>query len=169
MPMSWTVDILTSEFLWGLVIGLLLAVVVAWLSVQFEARQKRQLVVDFCVEMIENIRELIQNLEDNRDRNRVIDNEFLEIIQAELIVYGRNREHITRISDRNLRSNIQKYFTRVAVLVVQVQWHLRQFSALNQQDQESARTHLGNAHQACDRLREMRGLGEQLAGGLKKL
>ena len=101
--MQWVSDAATSQFFWGIVIGLLLAVVVAAIQVRLDLRQKRRILVAFCQELITSISELIQDLENNRDRNRIIDNEFLETISAEINVYGRNREHLILIQDSGLR------------------------------------------------------------------
>lgn len=161
---EWVVDALTSQFVWGLVIGLLLAVVVARVSIWFETRQRSRIVSELCVDLTESICELIQDLDDNRHRNRNIDHEFLELISAEISVYGRNREHLVRVSDPKLRKDIQKFFNRVAAYLVQVQWHLRQYYEADRIAQsELAGRHLHDAHQACDRLCEMKDRGVQLA------
>lgn len=109
--------------------GLLLAVVVAAIQVRLDVRQKHRILVVFCHELITSICELIQDLEDKRDRNRIIDNEFLETISAEFNVYGRNREHLIPIQDSALRGDVRRFFTRVAALVGQVQRRLGQFTS----------------------------------------
>ena len=165
--MQWVSDAATSQFFWGIVIGLLLAVVVAAIQVRLDVRQKRRILVVFCQELIASICELIQDLENNRDRNRIIDNEFLETISAEISVYGRNREHLILIQDSALRGDVRRFFTRVAALVGQAQWRLRQFSdayeaaqreidpGVRQRVEELSNSHLSEAHRACDRLREL--------------
>ncbi len=154
--------ILTSEFLWGVIIGLLLSMVVAAFSAWLETFKRRRIVVDFCDDLIGSICEYIQNLEDNRQRNRVIDNEFIAVILAEVGVYGRNREHLPAIGDISLRNDIREFFTRVAALLTQVQAFLALFNQQHAQSQvpgpnaaaalQAATAHLADAHKACDRL-----------------
>ena len=179
--MQWVSDAATSPFLWGIVIGLLLAVVVAVIQVRLEVRQKRRVVAIFCQELVSSICELIQNLEDNRDRNRIIDHEFLEIISAEINVYGRNREHLILIHDISLRGDVRRFFTRVATLLAQVQWRLRQFNeaynfaqrennpGVKQELKDISENHRQEAHKACDRLRELLMQREGLVKRLGKI
>ena len=152
--MNWAAEVSTSPFVWGIVIGLLLAVVAARASIWFESRQRRRLASALCMDLVRNISDLIQNLEDNRERNRVIDHEFLETITAEIFIYGRNREHLILISDPELRIEIRDFFNRVAALQAQIRGYLRQFDDANHLGKSMfAKTHLDDAHEACDRLR----------------
>ena len=155
--MNWAVELLNSTFVGGIVIGLLLAVVVARASIWFESYQRRRLACALCMDLVRNISDLIQNLEDNRARHRVIDHEFLETITAEIFIYGRNREHLILISDRELRIEIRDFFNRVAALLAQIRGYLRQFYDANHLGQSMfAKAHLDDAHDACDRLGEMK-------------
>ena len=165
--MEWIFDVATSQFLWGITLGLLLTVAVAAIHIRLEMRQKRRIVAAFCQDLVDSICELIQNLEDNRHRNKVIDHEFLETIAAEITVYGRNREHLVVLSDGELRRDIRRFFTSVAALLAQIQWRLRNFHdtcqlAQSEHDpgrkkgfEQLAANHLKEAHAACDRLREL--------------
>ncbi len=161
--MGWVVDVLTSEFVWGVVIGLFMAIVVAGVTILLDNRRHRRRVAAFCQDSIESICELIQNLEDNRNRNRVIEHEFLEVIAAEIVVYGRNRELLVLLEDQQLRKDIRDFFTRVAALVAQVQSSLRLFAEAIAMAQTTAPPpttlatgHLQDAHNVCDRLRDLR-------------
>ena len=166
--MNWVVDVSTSPFVWGIVIGLLLAVVVARASVWFDSQQRRRLVAALCMDLVKNISDLIQNLEDNRERNRVIDLEFLETITAEIFVYGRNREHLILVSDPELRIEIRDFFVRVAALLAQIRGSLSQFGEADRLGQPVlAKMHLDAAHDVCDRLGEMKDRGVQLVVRLK--
>ena len=172
---NWVVDVVTSQFFWGIVFGLLLAVVVAAVSIWLDTRRRQRLVITLCKDLISSICDLIQNLEENRERNIIIEHEYLDTIAAEIVVYGRNREHLAVVPDPNLRSQIVKFFTRVAALLAHIQWRLRQYYDVNQlvqtvhEPQEKqdlkviADLHLEEAHKACDRLREA-GRDAPLAG-----
>ena len=179
--MSWVTDIATSEFVWGIVIGLLLAVVVAAVVNWFDTQRQRRAVTALCQDLIGSVCDLIQNLEDNRDRNKVIEHEFLETIAAEIGVYARNREHLVLVSDAELQKDIRSFFTRVAALLAQVQWRLRQSYGANQMAnmahmpvEKTERTtlaygHLEEAHKVCDRLREMGARGDNISEHLKRV
>ena len=163
---NWVVDVATSQFVWGLVIGLLLALVVAAFSIWLDTRRRRRLVITLCDDLMSSVCDLIQNLEQNRERTRVIEHEFLDTINAEILVYGRNREHLAVFPNPNQRRQIREFFTRVAALLAQIQWRLRQFYDVDRLDQTTlephqrdelkkvADFHLEEAHKACDRLRE---------------
>ena len=178
--MEWIGRVLTSEFFWGIVIGLLLAIVVAAATIWLDSRRRRWTVAAFCQDLVGSVCDLINNLEDNRDRNRVIDLEFIETIAVEIGVYGRNREHLVVLADAKLRKDVREFFTRVAALLAQIRWRLGQFNEANQRAQAetdplrqmnhkvTATGSLNEAHQACDRLREMNGRGEALGTRLDK-
>ncbi len=162
--MGWVCDVVTSEFVWGVVIGLFLALVVAGASVWLDKRQKRGIALDLCGDLISNICKLIQDLDDHRRRNNNINHELLELILAEIHIFGRNREHIILISDTTLRSDIRDFFTRVAALLAQTQWHLQKFYETNSSSQnELATLHLTRAREACDQLSGMKTHGQDIA------
>lgn len=162
------VAVLTSEFVWGIIIGLLLAIVVAIITDWLTSRQRRRTVAAFCQDLIGSICELIQNLEDNRVRNRAIDHEFLETITAEILVYGRNREHLVALNDEKLRRDVRDFFTRTAALLANIKWQLGRFYEANQasknepdqtkkrQFEEIAAERLSDAHKNCDALRDIK-------------
>ena len=163
---NWVVDVATSQFVWGVVVGLLLAVVVAAVTIWLDTRRRQRLVITLCEDLTSSVCDLIQNLEQNRERTRVIDHEFLEIIKAEIIVYGRNREHLAVLTKPDQRRQTREFFTRVASLLAQIQWRLRQFDDVNEllhtsvypdrrtELKKASDLHLTEAHNACDRLRE---------------
>ncbi len=174
--MSWFTEALTSEFFWGIVVGLLLSTVVAYITIHLERREKRRIVYELCKDLITSICDLIQNLEDNRQRNKIIDYEFLDTITEEIIVCGRNREDLVLIPGLARRSEFREFFTRVAALVAQIRWHIRQFNdAYGQaqiepenpsQENEAYKDynwHLNEAHKACDLLRDMKNFGARIA------
>lgn len=166
--MRWVVEVLTSEFLWGLVIGLFLALVVAYLSIQLQVRQRRNAALQLCTDLIVSICELIQNIEDHRHPESVINSEFLGTIDAELHVYGRNREHLVLVSDAKLRSDIRRFFTRVAALVAEMRGHLSQYDEAYLLGQSGlAHSHLVNLHQACDQLSEVKDCGSRITSRSK--
>ncbi|MBF0268961.1 MAG: hypothetical protein HQL44_10235 [Alphaproteobacteria bacterium] len=178
--MNWVAHILSSEFVWGVVLGLLLSVVVAMVSSWLETRSRRKNVAFLCQNLIGSVCDLIQNLEDNRDRNRRIEHEFLETITAEVIVYGRNREYLVALPDETLRKDVRVFFTRVAAQLAQVNGFLNRFyeadralksemdSGRKQQHEQAAIAFLNDAHKACDRLRELLAKRESITARLNQ-
>jgi|GEM_PF-6839988 len=154
--MDWVINVATSEFLWGIVLGLLLAVVVAAATIRLDQRRNQKMVARLCQDLIGNVCDLIQNLEDNRDKNRVIDHEYLETITAEIIVYGRTREHLVVMNDAKLRNDIRDFFVRVAALLAVIRNQLARFQeAHDKGDTERCYLFLGEAHRRCDNLRDL--------------
>lgn len=102
-------------------------------------------------------------------------------IAVEIGVYGRNREHLVLLADGQLRRDVRDFFTRVAALLAQVRWRLSQFYEARRiaetetdpqrrmQADQLANDLLREAHQACDRLRELRGRRETLEARLDKI
>jgi len=179
--MEWVEEILKSQFVWGIVIGLLLSVVGAMTMTMLSKRERRTLAASFYQDLIGSITDLIHNLEDNRERHIIIEHEFLDAIGTEISVYDRNREHLVYINDVQLRKSIRNYFSRISVLLVQIQRCLRQFYDLNRQirtetdtmrrdeAERSANNTLVKAHALCDKLREMRDTAERLTSKLESL
>ena len=160
-----------------MLLAIVVAVVISWL----DTKRNRRTVTAFCQDLVGSVCDLIQNLEDNRARHNLIEHEFLETISAEIAVYARNREHIVLVHDHQLRKDVRSFFTRVAALLVQVQWGLRQYYELSQgaktaqsasQQTEMinlATARLNEAQTACDRLRELKTSGEKLLQRLTDL
>ena len=179
--MQWVVDVLTSEFLWGLVLGIGLSVLTAYAQMRLARRSQREAVSAFCHDTISNIVAHIRTLEDNRDRNRVIDAQFLDIISAEIAVYGRVREHLVAISDPSVRRTVTEFFNKVAAYIARIQSQLAQFYELSRQGDaatdpaqkgafhQRATEHLTEAHKLCDRLRELGNQQEPLLGRIGRL
>ena len=177
---NWVTDITTDQLVLGIVIGLFLSVVVAIITNWLDMRRKRRIVAALCQDLIWNVCDLIKNLEDNRDRTRVIDHEFLNTIAAEIDVYARNREHLVLVDDADLRKDIREFFNRVSALLAQIQWRLRQFVDADQFAQRAdtvaqkeqliavGEVERAAAHKVCDRLREMGARRDGLDGRLKR-
>ena len=178
--MDWVWDVLRSEFLWGLILGLLLSIVVAAVTLWLQDRRKRLLVLRFCQDLIDSVCDQIDNLENHRERTRVIHHDFLSVIQAEITVYARNREHLVQIHDQTLRRDVVKFFARAAGLLAQIGSKLQLFSeahAFVQQDPDTQRQQqtknlanniLSEAHNICDKLRELSTQKQDLTNRISK-
>ena len=67
-------EILKSEFFWGVVVGLLLSFIGAWVQAKItvsmnETRMKRT-VINFCLDTIGNLENVIREMDKSRDRAR---------------------------------------------------------------------------------------------------
>jgi len=55
----WIVTVLTSEFFWGVIVGLVLSVIGAYCLAVFAARQQRKaqkdLIKNFCIDTVNNL------------------------------------------------------------------------------------------------------------------
>jgi len=112
---------------------------------------------------------LADGLNDTRQKHRYIDSEFLDLIDVEIQIYGRNREHLIAIDDDKLRRDIRDYFTRIAGHVARVRIHLKHFQENYRRNhpshypdpspaeemQQVADGALAAAHRACDSLRDL--------------
>lgn len=166
---DWVILVLTSEFVWGIAFGIALSTFSAFATFHLNKFNQSRTIKRFLLDTINNIESLSLELSDNRDRNKVIDNEFLDLIDVEVNIFGRNREHLSALEDDELRKNAREYITRTASLVARIRIHLKDFykshipmneityenRILSEQSNEIARIALNNAHISCDRLREL--------------
>ncbi|MDM7983260.1 MAG: hypothetical protein QUV02_02335 [Maricaulis sp.] len=166
----------------GVITGVILSALTAWLGYTLNQRHQRRTIKRFCADIVVNIGELVDNLSETREKHRVIDHEFLDLIDVEIGIFGRNREHLIAIEDDKLRRNVRDYLTRVASHVARTRIQLRQFSANNlqgdpqrypdpvgaQRSQQLAQEALDGAHTTCDSLRDLvNSRGTSLASDLK--
>jgi predicted ATP-dependent protease len=123
--------IFSSEFFWGIVIGVALSIISAFSATRYQAYRSRvdqnQLIRKFLADAIENIVQYGQRLADHRERAKVIDHEFLNLVDTEIGIYGRNREHLSRLDDDALRKDVLEFFNRAASYIVRIRVHLNEF------------------------------------------
>jgi hypothetical protein len=112
-------DIVKSEFFWGIVAGLLLSFFGGWILAKFTVRLTQQgmnrTVLQFVTDTIGNLNEIIEQMETVRNKGRVINHDFLALIDVELTIYGRNREHLIHLPD-SVRRKVRAYMNDVAEL-----------------------------------------------------
>lgn len=171
--MSTFLTISQSEFMWVIVIGILLSSLGAWVSTVADTRRRRRATTALFHDLVTSVCELIETLDDHRTRHRVIDREFVELIAVEVQVYGRNREHLVIFDDAKLRRDIQGFFTKVGATLAQVQAELNRFYSANQgtlpgqPSPVSAVTALASAYKACGRLKDLAKLKDALEKRLR--
>jgi hypothetical protein len=160
-------SLVTSEFVWGTILGSVLTIVGALMAARIQRRRFTEIITRFCEDTIANVCEFIENMNDHRNRGAIIHPEFLGLIETELVVYGRNREHLIHIDDKDLRRDIRDFFARVSVQLTIVRQNLTLFdqawnraqplplglaSGEASQHQRNADMFLSQAHKACDAM-----------------
>ena len=163
--MDQFLNIVFSEYLWGVLTGVGLTYLGAQLNQKYFKISQVNTVNIFCDDSINNICEYIQSLDDHRDRARVIDRNFIDLLEVEISIYGRNREHLIHIKDKQARKNVRDFYTNVMIQVVKIKEALSLFSEASKfrnacqngseeyvRHNENALAFLGDAHTACDRL-----------------
>lgn len=180
-------EVLKGEFFWGLVVGLFLSFVAGWVLAHFTARlaqrQQKQVVKSFCIDLIQNLKDIIDELDQNRDRTRAIFHDILALIEAEVVVYGRNREHLIHLPPE-LRVRVRKFMNVCGLKRAETASKLDDFYQLErhsndvaatgrapeaQRLKEAASLELSEAHKAVDRLVAVSKDAGQLIADLKDL
>ena len=129
MPV-WIFDIITSEFLWGIVIGLVIATIGAIVQAKLNSKKTvEQQKLDFLLfsqEIVKNIIQVSEDIAEARRRSEMIHHDLLSLIDVEVGIFGRNREHSIRL-DNELRSELRKYVTNVALRRLEVTAKLNEY------------------------------------------
>jgi hypothetical protein len=129
----WIWDVLTSEFFWGVIVGLILSVLGAYCVALFSAKQQRQMqretVRNFCADTVKNLRQIVDDMSDLRTRMKVIHHDYLALMDVEINVFGRNREHIIHLPEQ-LRDRVRKFVTDCALRRAEIGNFLGQFNQL---------------------------------------
>jgi hypothetical protein len=165
---EFIVAVLTSEFFWGVVVGVLLAAVGAWLQSVFTTRQQRkalkELIKNLCIDTVNNIKAIVDDMVDHRQKANLIHPDYLNLLDIEFNVFGRNREHIIHLPNP-VRDNVRKFVNDCSIRRGEIGGYLAQFSnsvrladQLQSQGQayqtqrQQAQAQLAKANQALDQL-----------------
>src|SRR3954463_11696455 len=109
--------VIKSEFFWGIVVGLLLAAIGAWLAI-FIMRQTRKhqrgLIKNLCIDTVNNIKAIVDDMADHRQKANVIHHDYLNLLDIEFNVFGRNREHIINLPNP-VRDNVRKFMNDCSI------------------------------------------------------
>jgi hypothetical protein len=166
----WIVTVLTSEFFWGVIVGLVLSVVGAyWLAV-FAARQQqkaqRNLIKNYCIDTVNNLTAIVDDMVGFRQRTQAIHGDYLALLDTEFVVFGRNREHVIHLPNQ-VRDNVRKFMNDCAIRRAEIGTNLAQFNNLwahadqlqargdtegEQQARQQSNVPLVRANQALDQL-----------------
>tara|TARA_R110001606_G_scaffold96109_8_gene212832 strand:+ start:342 stop:932 length:591 start_codon:yes stop_codon:yes gene_type:complete len=166
--LDWVIGVVTSQFVWGIALGVLLSAVSAWFGLKINQKHAQKNVKRLCADVVSNIGEQVSGLTEMREKGKGIDHEFLDLIDVEIGIYGRNREHLVAIEDGVLRRDIRDYLTRVAIYVARVRILLKKYYEncrpgdpnvypypdVARQSQAIADRALTEAHSMCGSLRD---------------
>src|SRR5439155_12181616 len=119
-----------SEFVWGIVIGLLVALAGAWAQAEITTRKQRKhertLVRDFCIDLLKNLQGIVAELERTRDRTKAIFHDYLGLIDVEVQTFGRNREHLDLLPDDKVRVEVRQFIADIALRRIEVMSRLEE-------------------------------------------
>lgn len=180
-------NILQGEFFWGIVVGLLLSLLGSWalakFTVSMQQASARRTMSLFCIDALKNIQSIIAELDAARDRMRAIHHDFLMLIEVEIQIYGRNREHLINLPD-DARNKIRKLMSEISIKRAEVANNLEEFYKLSrladqiyaegrgpeaQRIRENGSISLQNAQTAADRLVSISGGIPSIIEGLSKI
>lgn len=124
------VSILKSEFFWGVIVGTILAALGAQLTVWLQERSQRiaraELVRTFSIDTVKNLLQIMRDLQDLRVRMNSIQHEFLVLLDIEMNVFGRNREHIINLSPET-RERLRRFTNSVSIKRAEIGNSLTEF------------------------------------------
>jgi hypothetical protein len=125
--------VLTSEFFWGVIVGVVLTGIGAWLQALFviwrQQKAQKELIRNFCIDTVKNIRTIVDDMVDHRQRTQGIHGDYLALLDIELNVFGRNREQLTHLPNP-VRENVRKFVTDCAIRRGEIGTNIAQFSRL---------------------------------------
>jgi hypothetical protein len=110
--------IVTSEFFWGIVVGLLLSLVGSYALVRFQGAELRkrqtELIKRFAADTVKNISAAVRDMEELRGRTDLIHHDFLVLLDNEIAVFNRNREHTIHLSDTT-REAVREFVNKCSI------------------------------------------------------
>ncbi len=159
---------LSSELVVGIVLGLILSLLSAFAIEQIQRRRFVKNTKALCLDLIESVSAYVIEFEEGRRKSGVIERDYIHLIDVEVAVYDRTREHFSVNLPPDLRKDVREFFTRITSTSARIKNHLQQFdthyiNATNAADAENrvghdkeAKYHLDRAHEQCAHLSSIR-------------
>jgi hypothetical protein len=76
--------------------------------------ERAELVRNFSSDTVTNLLQIMRDLEDLRGRTNMIQHDFLQLLDVELGVFGRNTEHIIHLPPQS-RERLRKFVNAVSI------------------------------------------------------
>lgn len=125
--------ILESEFVWGIVIGVVLTGLGTWLQVLLQSwqngRERLTAARDFAIDTVRNIQRIVGDMEETQRPINAIHHQLLTLFDMEVNVFGRNREHLVSLP-LPIRDNVRAYMNDCALIRAQIGGGLTEFNRL---------------------------------------
>jgi hypothetical protein len=84
--------ILTNEYFLGVITGVVLTAIGTWLQTILTAWQQRKaqrdLIKNFCIDTINNIKAIVEDMANHRQRTQVIHPDYLRLLDIEFERFG---------------------------------------------------------------------------------
>src|SRR5262245_17746183 len=123
--------LLMSEFLWGVIVGLLLSLIGAYCLAVFITRQQRKaqkdLIKNFCADTVDSIKNIVDDMVDHRQQTQVIHGDYLALLDIEFNAFAKNREQIGHLPNP-ARDNVRRFVNDCAIRRAEIGNHLFQFN-----------------------------------------
>lgn len=164
---KFVIDLATSEFAWGTILGVFLSMLASWVNLKLQRNHQQQSVAGFIGDLILSIEDYVEALIDHKERNNVIHREFLDLIDVEIAVWSRNREHMVALEKPEIRKATRQFFNSIATTVTHVKLNLECFHNAFNLVRESTETNtkynhiaaqdkfFSDAHNGCLKLQSL--------------
>jgi len=162
--------VLTSEYLWGVITGVVLTAIGTWLQSILTARQlqkaQRDLIKNFCIDTVNNIRAIVDNMANLQQRTQIIYADHTMQLDTELAVFGRNREQIIHLPN-SVREDVRKFVNDCSIRRAEIGNHLTELTKIMElANQLQARGDTTGAQQARNQAQVPWGKASQALGQL---
>jgi hypothetical protein len=125
--------ILTNEYFWGVITGVVLTAIGTWLQTILMAWQQRKaqrnLVKNFCIDTINNIKAIVDDMAKLQQRTKIIYADYMALLDVEINVFGRNREHIIHLPNP-VRDDVRKFMNDCAIRKAEMGYHLQELTKI---------------------------------------
>jgi hypothetical protein len=117
--------VLLGSDCWSSAVGLR-GILASCLCCQTTAKAQKDLIKNFCIDTVNNLKAIVDDMVDHRQRTQVIHGDYLSLLDVEINVFGRNRENIIHLPNP-VRENIGKFVTDCAIRRAEIGTNLAQF------------------------------------------
>lgn len=149
--MDWIFNVITSEFVWGVVVGVALSALSVVFASWLQSIKHQKVFLSFSDDIVKNCAEASMLMSKGLSEQGAIYYDYINLIDNELSVYYRNREHGIAIDSVALRKQIREYVIRVTTLNTRIRFGLNEFYKSENSEQKKQEG-LAFAQRACNEL-----------------